>query len=158
VRVELYLDDGDGVYDAGDTFLSFDTTVAGGYYRFDDLPAGEYIVVLPSDNFRNNGVGDTVPGDPLSGYWSSQSTISSGGVISDATANDVDTDVDDSDENGISNFTGNVLNYVASNAVTLGPVADEPLNETDLSGGQGEPDAQANMTVDFGFIAPKLVT
>jgi LPXTG-site transpeptidase (sortase) family protein len=151
VRVELYQDDGDGVFGAGDVFLEFDTTASGGYYRFDNLPPGNYIVVLPADNFRNTGAGDTVPGDPLAGYWSSQTTINSAGVISDSTANDPDTDVDDSDDNGISNLTANTLNYVASNAVTLGPAADEPLNETDLSGGQGAPDAQANMTVDFGF-------
>jgi len=151
VRVELYQDNGDGVFGSGDTFLEFDTTASGGYYRFDNLPAGNYIVVLPADNFRNIGAGDTVPSDPLAGYWSSQTVVNSAGAISDSTANDADTDVDDSDDNGISNITSNVLNYVASNAVTLGPSADEPLNETDLSGGQGAPDAQANMTVDFGF-------
>jgi LPXTG-site transpeptidase (sortase) family protein len=156
VLVELYQDTNlDGVYDAGDTFLSSITTASGGYYRFDNLPPGEYIVVLPDDNFRDV-VGDTVPGNPLAGYWSSNTSISSAGVISDSTSNDVDIDVDDSDENGISNFTGNVLNYVASNAVTLGPTANEPLNETDLSGGQGEPDAQANMTVDFGFYQAQI--
>lgn len=155
VLVELYSDDGDGIFDAGDTPVASMTTASGGYYRFDNLPAGEYIVVLPDDNFRDV-VGDTVPGNPLAGYWSSNTSMSSAGVISDTTANDVDTDVDDSDENGISNFTSNVLNYVASNAVTLGPTANEPLNEADLSGGQGEPDAQANMTVDFGFYRAQI--
>ncbi|HCK65902.1 MAG TPA: hypothetical protein DHW49_06530 [Anaerolineae bacterium] len=156
VLVELYQDSNlNGVYDVGDTLLSSTTTASGGYYRFDNLPPGEYIVVLPDDNFRDV-VGDTVPGNPLAGYWSSNTSMNSAGVISDTTANDVDTDVDDSDENGISNFTGNTLNYVASNAVTLGPAADEPLNETDLSGGQGEPDAQANMTVDFGFYRAEI--
>lgn len=156
VLVELYQDTNlNGIYDVGDTLLSSTTTASGGYYRFDNLPSGEYIVVLPDDNFRDV-TGDTVPGNPLAGYWSSQTSMNSAGVISDTTANDVDTDVDDSDENGISNFTGNTLNYVASNAVTLGPAADEPLNETDLSGGQGEPDAQANMTVDFGFYQAEI--
>lgn len=156
VLVELYSDNGDGVFGAGDTLLFSQTTASGGYYRFDNLPAGEYIVVLPDDNFRDV-VGDTVPGNPLAGYWSSNTSISSAGVISDSTANDVDVDFDDSDENGISNFTGNVLNYVASNAVTLGPTANEPLNELDLLGvGQGEPDAQANMTVDFGFYQAQI--
>jgi len=157
VRVELYQDNGDGVFGAGDTFLEFDTTASGGYYRFDNLPPGNYIVVLPADNFRNTGAGDTVPGDPLAGYLSSQTSISSTGVISDATANDPDIDVDDSDDNGISNLTSNILNYVASNAVTLGPGSTEPTGETDLSpSGQGNVDNRANMTVDFGFYKAEI--
>jgi LPXTG-site transpeptidase (sortase) family protein len=158
VRVELYQDNGTspGVYDAGDTFLSFDDTDASGYYRFDNLSAGDYVVLLPADNFRNIGAGDNVPGDPLAGYWSSGTTITTSGTVSDATANDPDTDVDDSDENGLSTLTGSAITYVASSAVTLGPGASEPLNETDTSGGQGSPDAYANMTVDFGFYRQQL--
>ena len=143
VRVELYLDDGDGVFDAGDTFQSFDTTDANGYYRFDNLPAGEYVVVIPTTQFGTGGA--------LDGYWSSGTQISSTGVVSDSTANDVDTDVDDSDENGISTLTGNTLSYVSSAAVTLGPGSVEPLNEPDAPNGQGAVDGRGNMTVDFGF-------
>ncbi len=152
VRVELYQDNGDGVYGAGDTFRSFTTTDANGYYRFDNLPAGNYVVVIPADNFRNVGVGDTVAGDPLSRYWSSETTISGAGVISDSTANDPDTTVTDSDDNGRTTFNGNAINYVASAAVTLGPGTAEPINESDLSAsGQGSLDNRADMTVDFGF-------
>jgi LPXTG-site transpeptidase (sortase) family protein len=154
VRVELYRDDGGtaGAYDGTDSFVSFMTTDANGYYRFDQLPAGDYVVLLPPDNFRNVGAGDTVGGDPLSGYWSSETTIGSGGAISDSTANDADVDVDDSDDNGISSITGSSVNHVASAAVTLGPGINEPTGETDLSpSGQGTEDNRANMTVDFGF-------
>ncbi|MBN8580749.1 MAG: sortase [Anaerolineae bacterium] len=158
VRVNLYLDDGTtpGVYDAGDTFVDFDTTATGGYYRFDNLTANDYVVVIPADNFRNVGFGDTVAGDPLSGYFSSGSTISVAGAVSDSTANDPDTTATDSDENGISTLTGNTINYVASSAVTLGPGASEPSGETDLSGGQGATDLRANMTVDFGFYRTEI--
>lgn len=156
VRVELYQDNGDGVFGAGDTFLSFDLTDAGGYYRFDNLPAGNYVVVIPADNFRDVGVGDTVAADPLAGYWSSGTTINTSGAISDSTANDPDTTPTDSDDNGISSISGTTVTYVAAAAVTLGPLADEPLNEADLSGGQGAADARANMTVDFGFYRQQL--
>ncbi|MCK6582741.1 MAG: sortase, partial [Anaerolineales bacterium] len=152
VRVELYQDNGDGVFGVGDTFVTFDTTDANGYYRFDNLPAGDYVVVLADDNFRDVGVGDTVPGNPLEGYWSSGTTINASGVPSDSTANDADTTPTDSDENGITTLAGNAINYVAAAAVTLGPGLSEPLNETDLeASGQGAVDGRANMTVDFGF-------
>ncbi|MBC7879404.1 MAG: sortase [Anaerolineales bacterium] len=153
VRVELYQDNGGtpGVYDATDTFLGFATTDASGYYRFDSLAAGEYVVLIPQDNFRNIGAGDNVASDPLAGYWSSQTTISGAGVIADSTANDPDNDTD-SDDNGRSTITGTAVNYVASAAVTLGPGVTEPTGETDLSAtGQGTIDDRANMTVDFGF-------
>jgi LPXTG-site transpeptidase (sortase) family protein len=156
VRVELYRDDGTtpGVWDAGDTFLSFDTTDASGYYRFDTLAAGDYVVIIPDDNFRNVGAGDTVPGDPLSGYWSSLTSMAGNGAVTDATANDPDTTVVDSDDNGRSTFAVNTLDYVASAAVTLGPGSTEPTLETDpaLNPEPGEaPDNRSDRTVDFGF-------
>ena len=151
VWVELYQDNGDNVFGPGDTFVTGQSTTSGGYYRFDNLPAGDYIVVIPDDNFRDVP-GDTVPGNPLAGYWSSGTGIDAAGVVSDSTANDADTTATDSDENGRSTITGNRVDYVASAAVTLGPGTTEPLNETDLSAtGQGAADGRANMTVDFGF-------
>lgn len=156
VRVELYRDDGatPGVWDAGDTFLSFDTTDASGYYRFDELNAGDYVVLIPDDNFRDVGVGDTVPGNPLSGYWSSSTTIAADGTITDATANDPDTTSVDSDDNGRTTLTANSIDYVASAAVTLGPGTAEPTSDNDPATNP-EPGEAANnrsdRTVDFGF-------
>ena len=54
VEVNLYLDDGDSVIDAGDTLLGTQVTNATGYYLFDDLCSGLYIVevidsTLPAD-------------------------------------------------------------------------------------------------------------
>jgi Cna protein B-type domain. len=131
VLVNLFLDsDGNGVPDSV-TPLQTATTADGGYYRFDDLPADTYVVQIDPSNFA--------PGGPLAGYNSSTPTS--------ATPNDDQ----DSDDNGINNANP-LTNGILSGPVTLGPIADEPLNESDLSPtGQGLPDAQANMTVDFGF-------
>lgn len=156
VRVELYQDNGatPGVWDAGDTFLSFDTTDVSGYYRFDNLNAGEYIALIPDDNFRDAGVGDTVPGNPLSGYWSSSTSIAANGAITDATANDPDTTSVDSDDNGLTTLIANSIDYVAAAAVTLGPGTSEPTTDNDPATNP-EPGEAANnrsdRTVDFGF-------
>ena len=151
VRVELYQDNGTtpGVFDAGDTFLSFDTTDASGYYRFDALLTGDYVVVIAADNFTIDGSDDA-----LAGYWSSSTTMAGDGTITDATANDPDTTVVDSDDNGQTTFAANLINYVASAAVTLGPGTSEPVGETDPAANpeSGEaPDNRSNRTVDFGF-------
>ena len=153
VRVELYRDDGatPGVYDAGDTFLSFDTTDANGYYRFDNLPAGDYVVLLPTSQFGAGGV--------LDGYWSSGTTLSNAGVLTDSAANDPDLDVDDSDDNGVTTFSGNNVNDVSSITVTLGPGTAEPVNDNDpaLNPDLGEaPNNQSDRTVDFGFYRTQL--
>lgn len=157
VRVELYQDNGTtpGVWDAGDTFLSFDTTDASGYYRFDNLAAGDYVALIPGDNFRDVGVGDTVPGNPLSGYWSSSTSIAVNGAIADATANDPDTTIVDNDDNGRTTLlTPSRVDYVASAAVTLGPGSPEPTTDNDPATNPeaGEaPNNRSDRTVDFGF-------
>ena len=157
VRVELYQDNGNGIYDAGDTFQSFVATDASGYYRFDNLAAGDYVVLIPADNFRNVGAGDNVAGDPLSGYWSSGTNLANNGTVSDSIGPDADVTPADSDDNGVTTFTGNTLNYVSAQAVTLGPGSSEPVGETDKSGTSGEaPDAFSNLTVDFGFYRQEL--
>lgn len=153
VRVELYRDDGTipGMYDAGDTFLEFDITDVGGYYRFDNLPAGQYVVVIPSSQFGAGG--------PLDGYLSSGTTISNNGTVADGIAPDPDVNAADSDDNGTSTFISSTLSFVSSQAVTLGPSAVEPTGETDAlpNPNVGEaPDNQSNRTVDFGFYRLQL--
>ncbi len=146
IRVRLYASDGiteilvgpDGILNTADDAANGTLTAGGGYYRFNNLPAGDYIVKVAASNF---GVGQ-----PLRGYWSSGTTISGAGVISETTAALANSDVD-SDDNGTLS-SGDVV----SSVMTLGPTTtSEPLAEADLSGGQGQPDGQANMTVDFGF-------
>lgn len=134
VVVDLYLDsDGDGVPDSS-TPLATTVTADGGYYRFDNLPAGNYVVEINPSNFSGNR--------PLVGYLSSTPT--------EANPN---SDVD-SNDNGIDN-PDPAANGIRSGVVTLGPNASEPTGESDLSPtGQGNPDDRSNMTVDFGFFLP----
>jgi uncharacterized repeat protein (TIGR01451 family) len=108
------------------------TTDASGYYRFDNLPAGDYIVQITEANFLPGGVLET---------------LNSSGTDELLPNNNVDRN-----DNGIGTTpipgTG-----IVSGVVTLGPV--EPTGETDIgSGGQGTQDSRANMTVDFGFTPP----
>ncbi len=160
VRVELYLDDGTtpGVFDAGDTSIGFLNTIGNGYYRFDDLGADDYIVVIPADNFRDVGTGDTNPSDPLAGYLSSGTSIAAGGTTTDSIGPDPDNNTD-SDDNGVTQFTGNTVNYVSAQTVTLGPSGVEPTGEIDPTTNPqaGEAvDEQSNRTVDFGFYRQEL--
>lgn len=140
------------LYAAGDltTVLATDTTANGGYYRFDDLPPGDYVVVIPASQFASGG--------PLAGYWSSGTTLSGAGAISETTAPDPDNDVD-SDDNGTLQTGGAFPGAVVSSAVTLGPGTDEPTNDTDAdpTSPPGEaPNNQSNRTVDFGFYRVEL--
>ena len=111
------------------------TTSGGGYYRFNNLPAGDYVVEVRSSNF-------TSPGMLL-------------GCVSSAGGNDPDTDVDDSDDNGLG-IQPDPSNGIRSAPVTLGPaVGSEPTGDNDPATNPqaGEaPDNQSNRTVDFGFV------
>jgi LPXTG-site transpeptidase (sortase) family protein len=141
VTVQLFAADGSG--NPTGPVLSTTTTAGGGYYRFDNLPAGDYVVVIPESNFD---------GGVLTGYVSSGTTISNAGAISESPALDPDTNLDD-DDNGTRQPSGDVISL----AVTLGPGASEPIGEADLSAsGQGAADDHANMTVDFGFYRLQL--
>ena len=95
-----------------------------GYYRFDNLDVGNYIVEVElPDNFLPS--------------------IVNGG--------DVDGNTSDTDNNGVNTYYINNINYVRSLAITLGPGNSEPIDETDLAPGDpAEPTPQTNLTVDFG--------
>ena len=102
--------------------LSTTTTAGGGFYRFDGLLADDYRVEVVT---------------PV-GYQSSTDIASSA---------DPDNNTDN-DDNGVTV----VGNAIRSGIITLGPTANEPTGETPLAAsGQGGPDDQGNMTVDFGF-------
>ena len=111
------------------------TTDANGYYRFDNLPAGQYQVRVAASNFAAGG--------KLFGYASSngQNTdFSSAGNNQDHGDNPINPTV----------------NGVRSTLVTLG--ASNPIGEVD-NGATGNAshgpsgDANDNLTVDFGFFA-----
>ncbi|MBK7452759.1 MAG: sortase [Anaerolineales bacterium] len=116
------------------------TTDGTGYYLFDNLFPGEYVVVIPSSNFSG----------PLTGYWSSLTHMNSSGITSETDSSDPD-DANQLDDNGML-----VGSDVISKAILLGPIgATEPINESDAPAGQGvQPDDHANMTLDFGFFQP----
>jgi protocatechuate 3,4-dioxygenase beta subunit len=127
VTITLYAAD-------GTTVLSTTTTIGGGYYLFDNLPAGDYIVAVDASNFA--------PGGALFGYHNSSPT--------EANPN---ADIDNND-NGI-NSTSYLSDGIRSGTVTLGPT--EPTGETDLGPqGTGQPDDRSNLTVDFGFYTMSL--
>jgi len=137
VLVELYRDsdeDGDP-----DTNTPLDTTVTGGggYYLFDGLPPGSYVVVIPEDNF--------VAGAPLDGYSST----------ADGTP-----DIDDNDNGSPSGddvISGTIV--LEPGTEPTDPTPADPLNGDDEdseevtgTGANGELDEDSNLTVDFGFI------
>ena len=161
VRVDLFRDNGatPGDFDTGDAFIGFKITDGTGYYRFDGLGADNYIVTIPADNFRNIGGGDNVASDPLAGYLSSGSSISANGVVTDTFGPDPDNTPIDNDDNGITNFVNNILNYVSAHAVTLGPRTNEPISELDPNPNPGigeASDNQSDRTIDFGFLSHQL--
>jgi uncharacterized repeat protein (TIGR01451 family) len=110
------------------------TTDTNGYYLFKDLSAGSYIVEIAAINFSGVGVLKDYP-------------VSSAGSGEEADPNMGG----DNNDNGI-NPTAAAL-PVRSGVITLGPGASEPAGETDLGAdGQGDDDAFADMTIDFGFL------
>ena len=127
VRVELYRDDGDGIFDAGDAFVAFDLTDVDGIFTFENLTGGPYFLHVASSSF-DHWV------DPLYGFVSSAPTFSS-----DDGADDNDSGVNNADPaNG----------GVTSGLITLTP-GGEPTGETDEDGLYL--DDNSNLTVDFGF-------
>ncbi len=153
VTVELYdagtmtkiLTGPDGIPNNGDEGSGDVTTDANGYYIFDYLEEGDYVVVLPSTNFTT-GV--------LAGYYSSQTTISDVGVLSETAALDPDNDLD-SDDNGTLT-SGDVVSL----PVTLGLTGStEPENESDpqpVTMPAYQVDGRTNLTVDFGFYRKEI--
>ncbi len=135
VTVTVYAADAAG-YATG-SVLKTTTTAAGGYYGF-NLPAGDYVVVIPASNFGS--------GKPLVGLYSSGT--------SNNTRNgaDPDTNATDSDDNGFNAYNPSVTG-VYSAAITL-TVGGEPTGETDLGPADSVlTDASTNLTLDFGFVA-----
>jgi hypothetical protein len=122
------------------------TTANGGYYRFDGLGAGNYKVRVAASNFAATG--------PLRGYFTSGTPVAN----ANGDANN--------DNNGIAPAGTGTDTYVqagvSSGPITLGGATPEPTNDnTEASGaatynatnsnGTAAPDAQSNLSVDFGF-------
>ena len=122
-------------------------TDANGFYFFENLPQGDYIVQIPVSNFQ--------PGanNALDSLNVSSNATSSGFTEIDPDAGDVD-----GDDNGLQ--PGGQGTEVQSLPVTL-TLGGEPVNggtETGTGNTQddGAFDDSGNMTVDFGFFSPVL--
>lgn len=121
------------------------TTDADGYYRFDGLYAGNYVVRIEPSNW-------TPASGVLEGYNSS--TPSQTGVVQGAVVN-----ATDADDNG-NNATSPVTTGVISGVITLGggTGSEEPTGEDNpatygdgSATGTAAVDNRTNLTVDFGF-------
>ena len=131
VLVELYLTN--GVTRTGST-----VTDAQGYYRFDGLAAGDYVVEVSPYNFIT---GTEYASGVLLHYQSS--TPDAGSPNAD----------DDSQDDGVGR-TPAADTGIRSLPLSLGLGPIEPTQETDLAttpNAQGARDTFANMTLDFGF-------
>ncbi|HEY0426722.1 MAG TPA: C25 family cysteine peptidase [Pyrinomonadaceae bacterium] len=139
VSVSLFLDaNADGTPDTPATAAATMTTDASGYYRFDTLAAGNYVVRINSSNFANAAV--------LGGY---QNTAGSSNADLDSTSV-----AGQNGENGIN--PAGAANSVQTSGILSGTInlgaPGEPTAEADVQvSGQGAIDPAANMTVDFGF-------
>jgi uncharacterized repeat protein (TIGR01451 family) len=135
VTVELYRDsNSDGVPDG--PAIRTTTTAGGGYYLFDTLPPGTYLVGIPASNFQ--GAAPLVNFRSSTGAGQEPNPESSG----------------DSNDNGL-DATNPAASGILSAPVILS-AGGEPINETD-NGGAGSGSAtnpDSNLTVDFGFFQP----
>ena len=136
VVVNLLHGDGTPVLDALGAAIT-DTTDASGFYRFDGLLAGDYVVEVSASNFAAS--------QPLEG-----------GLVSTGAAQEADPNTDgDINDNGLDAL---VAGAIRSGVVTLGPgLSSEPTGEVAAqlsASGQGAVDARGNMTVDFGIYVP----
>lgn len=113
-------------------------TDVNGFYLFDSLIAGDYIVEIPASNF---GVGQA-----LQGFASS---TGNGALYGTDSAADPDNNVD-GDDNGVLNGNPMFVGSVVSDTLTLGN--NEPLNENPNNDNSGALDGNSNLTVDFGFV------
>lgn len=120
---------------AANTVIGSTTTAGGGYYLFDNLPAGTYKVRVAASNWSSvSGV--------LRGYSSSGTTVATNAAA------------DNNKDHGIDpvNAAAYTTSGVVSNAVQLGGVGGAEISGEDAAGpASAAGDANDNRTVDFGF-------
>ena len=113
------------------------TLTSNGFYLFSGLSAGDYRVRLAASNFA--------VGQPLADYTSSDGA----GQEAEPNANG------DQNDNGLDDREA-AIDGISSRVITLGD--GEPTGETPTASGtpgadgQGTPDANSNLTVDFGLM------
>ena len=140
ISVSLFADaNSDGQPDNPASPVGTVTTDTDGYYRFDNLAAGNYVVRVNPSNFNSGGVLRNYAN--TSGNNTAQTD--SMGAASNA-------------ENGINPAVRNSVqtNGILSNTIVLNSAM--PMSEPDVPmfgsfAGQGSLDNQANVTIDLGF-------
>ncbi|MEO1289623.1 MAG: SdrD B-like domain-containing protein, partial [Chloroflexota bacterium] len=167
VTVSLYVDEGNGVYDGTEALAQLaditmrtvvpaqEQTDANGYYLFDNVPPGQYFVVIEDTNFAT--------GQPLAGVSSTTTGIDNPSFTPPAGFNNPDDD--DSNDNGVDTP---VAGDIHSELIDLTrPYDDLITTEPDLSnnatndgpsniGRNGETDNNSDLTIDFGFTSPNM--
>lgn len=138
VSLSLFADNNsDGQPDELNSPLASTITDISGYYRFDNLPSGSYLVRVNPENFGDNGV--------LKGYRNTTGSSST----------NEDSDDTSSGENGIepSGQPNSVQSVgILSHTVTINTGVNEPTGETDIAfSDNSKVDGLLNATVDFGF-------
>lgn len=140
ISVSVFADaNSDGQPDDPASPLGTVITDASGYYRFDNLTAGNYVVRVNPSNFNSGGVLRSYAN--TSGNNTAQ--VDSSGAASNA-------------ENGINPAVRNSVqtNGILSNTFTLNsssPTAEPDVPMSGSFAGQGSLDNLANVTIDFGF-------
>ena len=140
VLVRLLDNNGNPAVDIDGNAVPEQTTDGSGYYLFENLAPGDYIIEIPADNFDNSGTNDVLVNH-----------INSGPTETDPDSNG------DNNDNG-QDESDPAANGIRSGVVTLS-VTDEPLTESSADSGSADNDGSAddnnaNLTVDFGFYEP----
>lgn len=137
IDVQLYRDDGDGNFDAGDTDLGTVTTDSRGGYSFDGLPAGSYFVDIVGGLPSGLTLTTTAPTDSASLIVLSQgeifedadvgyAAVSGASSIGDRVWHDVNGNlIQDSGEPGIGGVT---VTVTPPAGVDIGNGADNPVS------------------------------
>ncbi|MBK8900438.1 MAG: carboxypeptidase regulatory-like domain-containing protein [Anaerolineaceae bacterium] len=134
VEVALYLADGvTPAVDVAGNAVANVTTDANGYYNFDNLPPGDYVVEITAANWNAGNVFGT--GGTYAG------AVGSPGAGAD--------DQDNSDDNGDNDGTA-ASSGVQSSIITLASQT-EPTSEDPQ---ETAPDSNSDLTIDFGFYQP----
>lgn len=144
VLVQLYRDEnGDGQPDG--PVLREQRTTSGGYYLFDNLGAGHYVIHFPFSNFQSGGA--------LAGMASSAPNLDNW-VETTPVTQTVWVDRLDNQDDGRNSYTP-WISGVRSGVIELA-AGQAPLAEADqhTPAASTVHDENSNLTVDFGFYTP----
>ena len=138
VDMHLYFDENNNaVIDAGDTLVATTATNPTGYYIFDRLAPGRYLVRILASEFAS--------GQPLSGLRSSFDVVAQVNVTNQSDDNDNGVDSEPESTTGVRSRQIEL--------VYLSERTNESDSATSLPRGRfSEADADSDLTIDFGFV------